>query len=68
MTDKIKGLIVTLDQDYRDDDCQQIVNAIEMIKGVISVDMRVYEGNDLMNRVRIKHEVTEKLRNVIKEI
>lgn len=39
MTDRIRKLIVILDQDYRDDDAESIANAIDMIKGVAQVEL-----------------------------
>ena len=37
MTDKINSLIVTLEKDMREDDAQEIISAVSMIKGVLSV-------------------------------
>ena len=41
MTDRIKGLTITLQPNIREDDAQYIINAIQMIKGVIDVDTHV---------------------------
>lgn len=61
MTDRLKGLVVTLDQDYRDDDAEAIINAIRQIKGVLSVSTSIATGEDHFNRTRIKYELGEKL-------
>lgn len=61
MTDRLKGLVVTLDQDYRIDDAEAIVNAIRQIKGVLSVSTSIATGEDYFNRERIRHELGEKL-------
>jgi len=37
MTDRHSGYVVTLSRDIREDDAEQIINAIGMIKGVLSV-------------------------------
>lgn len=37
MTDKHAGYIVTLDQDIREDDGEAIINALRMVRGVVSV-------------------------------
>ncbi len=37
MTDRIKGYLVTLEGDFRDDDAEHIQSAIQMIKGVYKV-------------------------------
>lgn len=36
MTDRLKGFIVTLTTDIREDDAESIVQAIKMIKGVLT--------------------------------
>lgn len=38
MTERHAGYIVVLDEDVREDDGLHIINAIEMIKGVASVE------------------------------
>jgi hypothetical protein len=35
MTDRLKGCVVTFDQDLRTDDAEAILNAIRMVKGVL---------------------------------
>lgn len=66
MSDRIKGLVITLDKDYRDDDVQVIVNAIKMIKGVVTVDTSLYDISDSINRNRIKMELEEKIWDIFK--
>lgn len=60
MTDKIKGLIVTTKERYRDDDVQEIIKAIKMIKGVESVGYSVDNPEDQMNRMIFKDELRKK--------
>lgn len=64
MTDKAHGITVALDKDYRvgkDDDVDQIVKAIKMIKGVATATPKVVAGHEYMHRGRIAaalyHEV-----------
>jgi hypothetical protein len=61
MTDRIKGFVVTLEHDYRNDDAAVIRAALEMVKGVISVSPVVADISDHMNRMRIRLELREKL-------
>ena len=61
MTDRIKGFIVTLNEDYREDDVQAIVTAIKMVKGVLSVDALVRDHTDLMARQRVRQELLNKV-------
>lgn len=59
MTDRIKGLTVVLDRDYRTDDVDAIVNAILMVRGVARVEKSVANYEDYMNRSRV-HDVLAK--------
>jgi len=68
MTDRVKGLYVVLDNDYRDDDVQEIINAIKMIKGVQDVTNSIVDGDDWMNRSRIGFEFQSKILDVLKDL
>ena len=59
MTDRIKGLTVSLTQDIRDDDCQPIIDAIRMIKGIEDVALHVTEIDDWMARKHVKGELRD---------
>ena len=48
MTDRYKGFLVTLTQERRSDDCDFIINALEMVKGVASVKPYVNGMEDWM--------------------
>lgn len=61
MTDRIHGLTVGLDHDYRDDDVQAIIDAIRMVKGVSSVTAHVTEMSDHLARRRIAEWIQSKL-------
>ncbi len=66
MTDRIKGLVVGLDQDYREDDVQAIVDAIKMVKGVASVEQSVATVDDYLNRERVRQELVGKVFEALK--
>lgn len=66
MTDRTNHLTVVLDDDYRDDDVQHIVNAIGMIKGVISVGVNVLDSDDYVARAVARTQLTSKLWDVLK--
>lgn len=55
MTDRIKGFLVVLEDDIRDDDAIHIENAIKMIKRVHSVKSYVKSSED--------HIIQEKTRS-----
>ena len=65
MSDTVKALIVTLEDDMRDEDVTQLQCAIAWMKHVISVDKSVVTMDDLINRVRIRRELVEKLWKVL---
>ena len=67
MTDRIKGIVVTLDRDYRDDDVPAILNAIRMIKGVVAVAPKVSTSDDWMARRRVQHELRDKIYAIMDE-
>ena len=66
MTDRIKGLVVVLDQDYRTDTVDEIVNAIKMVKGVAAVEKNVATLDDYMNRERVRQELVGKIFEALK--
>jgi len=66
MTDRYKGCVVTLDQEYRSDDAEEIIAAIKMVKGVLNVTPSVADFNDHMNRDRVRAELSQKLWDVLK--
>ena len=61
MTDRINLLSVVLSKDIRDDDCEAIINAIKMVKGVLSVTPHVVDHADHIAQQRVRHELGEKL-------
>lgn len=66
MTDRLKGLIVTFEQDIRTDDAQGIIDAIKHIRGVASVDTSVTNIEDHMNRVMVSREIRTKIFDALK--
>lgn len=67
MTDRLKGVVVTFEEDIRDDDAQEIINAILMIKGVKTVATSIANHDDHMNRSRIRLEYRQKLFDALKD-
>lgn len=68
MSDRIKGIIVTLENDIREDDAKEIINAVLMIKGVLNVTTSVRDHNDIMNRERVRSEYRERLWNALNDV
>lgn len=48
MTDRIKGVLITFEKDIRDDDAQPIIEALKMIKGVLTVKPYITGMEDYM--------------------
>jgi hypothetical protein len=67
MTDRLKGFIVTLEEDIREDDAADIITAIGMIRGVLSCKPLVRDYGDLMAHERVRRELGQKLLDVLKE-
>ena len=65
MTDRVKGLTVSLTDDIREDDIKMIMGAILCIRGVREVAASVVETSDWINRSRIRAELGEKLMDVL---
>jgi len=67
MADRMKGFVVTFEEDLKGEQLEQVKNALLQIKGVITVDPVVTRIDDLMNRQRIRYELSTKLWQVLKE-
>lgn len=61
MSDRIKGLVVTLDRDVREDDLHELVTAIKCFRLVADVSPSVTDIEDLMKRQRIRNELGARL-------
>ncbi len=66
MTDRLKGFIVHLDHDMREDDAEHVLAAIRMIKCVATVKPITVGYEDDMNRDRARWELQKQLREVLK--
>ncbi len=66
MTDRVKGVYVALDKDYRTDDVESILTALKMVKGVVDVSINITDFDDWNNRTRIRQELATKLWKVLK--
>ena len=68
MSDRIKGVVVTFDEDIRDDDFEATIGAIRMIRGVLSVEPSVLTIDDHMNRERIRAEFAGELVGLVRRL
>lgn len=65
MTDRLKGCWVAFDRDIREDDAEQMLNAIRMVKGVSAVDTSVANPNDWIARQRVRDEIGKKVLDIL---
>lgn len=68
MTQRIKGFVVTLERDIREDDVQPILDAIRMVRHVASVEPVETTLEDHMARQRVRFELAEKLAHLHRDI
>lgn len=66
MTDRINSLTIVIERDIRDDDCQPLIAAIQMMRGVLTVKANVANHSDFMAEERAKHELTKKIWEALK--
>lgn len=65
MSDRINTITVVLKKDTRDDDCEQIVSAIRMVKGVSSVTANVANIQDHLAIERVRTDIGKKLWKIL---
>jgi hypothetical protein len=70
MTDRHSGYVVTLADDIRDDDAEAVINALRMVKGVLTVEPIIGGGVSaaFVHEQRVRSEFREKLFNLVREI
>ena len=68
MTDRIRHLTITLDEDIRVDDLEPIVSAIQHVRGVASVERHVVQAEDHLARQTVRAEVRHKLHDAIEAV
>lgn len=66
MNEKIKGCTVLFVDEMNETEAIQILHAICMIKGVRTATTSLENSEDWLNRVKIKNELQDALRNVLK--
>lgn len=68
MTDRVATLTVILDKEYRVDDIESIIDAIQMVKGVHRVKQgEVCDGNHYMNKSTVAMDLWGKINKVFKD-
>jgi hypothetical protein len=65
MTDRFHALVVVLEKDIRDDDAEHLINAIKMMRGVLSVEGEVSSIETHTAEERARHELGQKILDVL---
>ena len=65
MTDRYNTLTVVLKEDIRDDDAEYLINAIRMLKRVLSVKGNVASSSDYAAEERAKDYFRDKLVDIL---
>ena len=65
MGEYAKGLVVTLHESVREEVAEEIANLCLNIKGVIAVDPILDTYEDKMNRNKVKHDVRQKIVEIL---
>lgn len=67
MSDRVKGLHVAFEINLNEDDTKRIIDAIKLIKGVMSVKTKEVVADDWIIRSRIKNEFSGKLIEMLED-
>lgn len=65
MTDRFHSLTVVLVQDIREDDAEALIQAICMLRGVVSASGNVSDPTSYMAEQRARRELEQKLLDII---
>ncbi len=61
MTDRHTGYVIALDKDFREDDAQEIITALKMVKGVIGVEPIIGGSAIVTTEMAVQNRVKQKL-------
>ena len=65
MSDRVHSITVVLEKDIRSDDAEWVINAIKMIRGVLSVTPSVSSIETHMAEERARHALGQQLIAII---
>lgn len=65
MTKRVSGFVVTLEKDMREDDAQEIVRAILLLKGVVNVDAIDAIGSAPLDQHTIQRRLQAKMLHAV---
>lgn len=65
MSDRVHSITVVLDQNLREDDVLPILNAIQQLRGVMSVGTNIASVTDYVAEQRARRELGDKIMKII---
>jgi hypothetical protein len=65
VTDRLKGFVVVLDQDLREDDAEATLTAIRQLRHVIAVEPVKAGTDDAFAEERVRYELGRRLLEVV---
>lgn len=68
MTDRLRGFVVTLDRDLREDDAEATLTALRQVKGVVDVSSVVADLPAHMAYARARQEIAGRLVEFTREL
>ncbi|TLS44942.1 hypothetical protein FE633_17520 [Streptomyces montanus] len=68
MTQRHAGYVVALDENLREDDAEQLINAIKMLRGVIAVQPVTADVSLSLATERVRHEYRHKVLGLLREL
>ena len=67
MSDRVKGFVITLENDVRLDDVELLMQTMRYMRGVANVEPSIVYSSDWINQQRIKSELKDKMYQFIKD-
>ena len=66
MTDRYSSIVVVFEENIRDDDAENLLTAIRMLRGVLSVTPNIANTTEHIAYMRVRSEMLDKLLDVVK--
>lgn len=65
MTERLKGFVVALESDMREDDAEQLKQALALMRGVLKVEPIMANSNDWIVEQRVRTELGDQIMGVL---
>ena len=68
MSDRVKGFTVVLEKSIREDEAENLLMAISQLKGVLTVSPVIEDSNSVLEYLKVRTEMRDKLYKLIQEL